>query len=184
MSETSIVEGPAKPETRPTAPREEKIEFLNHAIQSAEGHVRAFDTKAEIAIAAFVLSWTPLWTILSASCKRAAMHDAVFVLLLLIIATILAFGYVIWPVSLATSGVIAAGKKGLFFLVHRLKGGVTEYMQELDNLVTEEDLASEALKLAYIREIKSKRFKRALCVAMLAYAAYIVCYLLLRNCTA
>jgi len=182
MNERSIVESPAQSGPRPDASREEKIEFLKLTMQTSEGQLARYDTKAQIAIAAFVLSWTPLWTILHSSCDRAATTDPVIVLLLFIIATIVTFGYVIWPVNLKEGAVVASMKLGLFFLVHRFKGGAAEYMKNLDDLVTEEELANEAIKLSYIRDVKGRRFKRGLFLTVAAYMVYVGCFLLLRNC--
>jgi len=42
--------------------REERIQFLTHAIAFAETNIRAYDTKSQIALAAFVFSMTPLWS--------------------------------------------------------------------------------------------------------------------------
>src|SRR5262252_9310848 len=83
--------------------KEERLDFLRQAIAFTEWTIRSFDTKAQISIAAFVLSMNPLWTILSAACPRAASNPAVVVLLLLFVGTVLLFGFVIWPVTLTQS---------------------------------------------------------------------------------
>jgi len=49
-------------------------------------------------------------------------------------------------------------------------------------LTVEEELAAETLKLAYIREIKSRRFKTALKAVVVFYAWALVAFLLLRSC--
>ena len=46
----------------------------------------------------------------------------------------------------------------------------------------EEELAAETLKLAYIREIKSRRFKTALKSVIIFYSWVIITFALLRNC--
>ena len=57
---------------------------------------------------------------------------------------------------------------------------------ELDALdaSTKAALAAETLKLAYIREMKSRRFKNALKSVVVFYAWVLVTFLLLRNCSA
>ena len=52
--------------------KEERLDFLRQAIAFTEWTIRSFDTKAQISIAAFVLSMNPLWSILTAACPRAA----------------------------------------------------------------------------------------------------------------
>src|SRR5215510_15946706 len=83
--------------------QEERLEFLKQAIAFTEWTIRSFDTKAQISIAAFVLSINPLWSILTSACPRAASSPLVAILLLLLVVTILLFGYVIWPVAVTQS---------------------------------------------------------------------------------
>jgi hypothetical protein len=174
---------PAAPADAPT--KEERLDFLRQAIAFTEWTIRSFDTKAQISIAAFVLSMNPLWTILSAACPRAASNPAVVVLLLLFVGTVLLFGFVIWPVTLTQSKLTGGWQtKGLFYLgdPNQLTG--SWYTDRLKDLAIESELAAETLKLAYIREIKSSRFKRALKSVFVFYAWAVVAFLLLRNCGA
>ena len=103
---------------RPDAPtKDERLDFLRQAIAFTEWTIRSFDTKAQISIAAFVLSMNPLWTILSAACPRAASSLIVAVLLMLFVATVLLFGFVIWPVTLTQSKLTGGWQtKGLFYV--------------------------------------------------------------------
>ena len=48
----------------------------------------------------------------------------------------------------------------------------------------EAELAAETLKLAAIREIKSRRFRRALIATIVFYTGVVISLLLLRNCGA
>src|SRR6202008_3653226 len=97
--------------------REERFDFLKQAIAFTEWTIRSFDTKAQISIAAFVLSMTPLWTILSAACPRAASSLTVAVLLIIFVTTVLLFGFVIWPVTLTPSKLTGGWQtKGLFYV--------------------------------------------------------------------
>ena len=94
-------EQPAVSSDAPT--KDERLDFLRQAIAFTEWTIRSFDTKAQISIAAFVLSMNPLWSILAAACPRAASSLIVAVLLVLFVATVLLFGFVIWPVTLTQS---------------------------------------------------------------------------------
>src|SRR3974377_789624 len=76
-----------------TAPsREERIQFLPHAIAFSESNIRAYDTKSQIALAAFVFSMTPLWSILNSTCGNVAGRPIVAILLLAFLCTILLSG--------------------------------------------------------------------------------------------
>ena len=44
---------------------EERIDFLKQSFAFNESTIRAYDTKSQIALAAFVLSMNPLWSILN-----------------------------------------------------------------------------------------------------------------------
>jgi len=174
---------PAAPADAPT--KEERLDFLRQAIAFTEWTIRSFDTKAQISIAAFVLSMNPLWTILSAACPRAASNPAVVVLLLLFVGTVLLFGFVIWPVTLTQSKLTGGWQtKGLFYVADPNKLTAGTYTERLKDVKVENELAAETLKLAYIREIKSRRFKNALKLVFVFYAWAVVAFLLLRNCGA
>jgi hypothetical protein len=162
---------------------EERLDFLKQAIAFTEWTIRSFDTKAQISIAAFVLSINPLWSILTSTCPRAAASPLAAILLALLVITILLFGYVIWPVALTQSRLTGGWQsKGLFYVVDPSQLTSSLYAERLKDLTIEVELAAETLKLAYIREIKSSRFKNALKAAVLFYAWAILCFLLMRNC--
>ena len=162
---------------------EARLEFLKQAIAFTEWTIRSFDTKAQISIAAFVLSINPLWSILTSACPRAASSPLVTILLFLLVITILLFGYVIWPVAVTQSRLTGGWQsKGLFYVGDPSQFTTSLYTDRLKDLTIEVELAAETLKLAYIREIKSRRFKNALKSVVVFYAWAIVCFLLLRGC--
>ena len=163
--------------------KEERLDFLKQAIAFTEWTIRSFDTKAQISIAAFVLSMNPLWSMLTTACPRATSGVLIVVLLVLFVVTILMLGYVIWPVALQQSRLTGGWQtKGLFFVGDPNRLTASLYIDQLKNLTIEAELAAETLKLAYIREIKSSRFKNALKSAVVFYAWAVLCFLLLRNC--
>jgi hypothetical protein len=165
--------------------RDERLDFLRQAIAFTEWTIRSFDTKAQISIAAFVLAMNPLWSILTSACPRAASSLIVAVLLGLFVTTVLLFGYVIWPVTLTQSRLTGGWQsKGLFYVGDPNQLTASLYTDRLKDLTIEAELAAETLKLAYIREIKSYRFKNALKSVVVFYAWVVVSFLLLRNCGA
>jgi hypothetical protein len=179
-------EGDQPPAMGPDATNEEaRLDFLKQAIAFTEWTIRSFDTKAQISIAAFVLSINPLWSILTSACPRAASSPLAAILLLLLVITILLFGYVIWPVAVTQSRLTGGWQsKGLFYVSDPNQLTTSLYTDRLKDLAIESELAAETLKLAYIREIKSARFKNALKAVVVFYAWAIVCFLLLRGCAA
>src|SRR5215468_6263945 len=163
--------------------KDERLDFLKQAIAFTEWTIRSFDTKAQISIAAFVLSISPLWSILTSACPRAGSSPLVVVLLVLLVVTILLFGYVIWPVTLAPAKLTGGWQtRGLFYVANPNQLTASQYAERLKDLTVEEELAAETLKLAYIREIKSRRFKTALKAVVVFYAWALLAFLLLRSC--
>ena len=174
-------EEPAATQDGPS--KDERLDFLKQAIAFTEWTIRSFDTKAQISIAAFVLSMSPLWSILTSACPRAASSWPAAILLALLVGTILLLGYVIWPVTLAPAQLTGGWQtKGLFYVADPNQLTARLYTDRLKDLTIEEELAAETLKLAYIREIKSRRFKNALKSVVVFYAWAVVTFLLLRNC--
>jgi hypothetical protein len=165
--------------------KQERIDFLKQAIAFTEWNIRSFDTKAQISIAAFVLSMNPLWSMMIAAYPRAGSSMVVALLLLLFVATVLLFGYVIWPVTLSGSGLTGTWEsKGLFYVGDPNRLTASLYSDRLKSLAIETELAGETLKLAAIREIKSRRFRHALIATAVFYAGAVLCLLLLRTCGA
>jgi hypothetical protein len=153
----------AQPAGGPDAPsKEERLDFLKQAIAFTE--------------------WT-LWSILTSACPRAASSPVAAILLALFVATILMFGYVIWPVTLTQARLTGGWQtRGLFYVGDPNQVTASLYAERLRDVTIEEELAAETLKLAYIREIKSRRFKNALKSVVVFYAWVVVSFLLLRNC--
>jgi hypothetical protein len=173
----------AAPESAPS--KEERIDFLKQAIAFTEWSIRSFDTKAQISIAAFVLSMNPLWSILSSAHARAGSSLVVVLLLVLFVTTVMLFGFVIWPVRLAQDHLAGGWQtKGLFYVGDPNQLTASLYAYRLKGLEIESELAAETLKLASIREKKSQRFKYALVSSVVFYAAVVVSFLVLKSCHA
>jgi hypothetical protein len=165
--------------------KEERLDFLKQAIAFSEWSIRSFDTKAQISIAAFVLSMNPLWSILSSTYARAGSSLVVAVLLLMFVTTIVLYGFVIWPVTLSQTQLTGGWQtKGLFYVGDPTRLTASLYSYRLKGLEIETELAAETLKLASIREIKSRRFKHALVSTVGFYAGVVASFLLLRTCAA
>jgi hypothetical protein len=165
--------------------KEDRIDFLKHAIAFSEWSIRSLDTKAQISIVAFVLSMSPLWSILTSAHPRAGTSVAIVVLLVVFVTTVMLFALVILSAS-PPPGQLSGGwqSKGLFYVgdPNQLTASLAAY--RLKGLGTETELAAESLKLATIRNIKSRYLKHALIWAAVFYAAFVVVFLLLRICSA
>ena len=141
---TSPVPSASSTVAEPTALTAPQLEILKLAVAATEGHLRAFDTKAQITLAAFVLSLNPLWAIFHSGCSRGIDTRAAVALLVVIMITIVAYGAVVWPAAHRRS----RGRPGAFFLPGTADAPVDPYLAELRSMDIGRTFAEEALKLA------------------------------------
>lgn len=164
------------------ATRPERIDFLKQVIAFTEGNVRSYDIKAQISLAAFVLSGNPLIATINGACG-ASVRQVLVVSLVAFIATILIYLWVLWPVAppqqKLTEGL---GAKNLFYLHDPFAPGQSPYSERLKGLAVEPELTAEALKLSYIRKIKARRFKNALIATLVAYLVMVVAFFAVGRC--
>jgi hypothetical protein len=161
---------------------EERIEFLKHSIAFTESTIRAYDTKSQIALAAFVLSMNPLWSILNATCSNVASRPIVVGLVGGLVCTILSYGFVLWPIRPLQDLVKNARAKGLFYILDPVALGST-YSAQLQGLSIEPEFTAEALKLSFIRARKGRRIKYALWATGAFYIFVFASFLVLRQCS-
>jgi hypothetical protein len=164
------------------ATRQERIDFLKQTMAFSEGNVRAYDIKAQISLAAFVLSGNPLIAAVNGACGTNARQVLVIALVVFIV-TILSYLWVLWPVAppqqKMTEGI---GAKNLFYLHDPLGTGAAQYSEQLKGLSVEPELTAEAMKLASIRKIKARRFKNALIVTVAAYLVLVAAFFAVGRC--
>ena len=168
-------------EDAPLATPEERVAFLRHSITFTESTIRAYDTKSQIAMAAFVVSMNPLWAILYATCTGVAQRPIVAAMLCAFIATILVYCFVLWPIKPIQDLIENIRSKGLFY-VHDPKSAASTYVARLKELSVEPELAAEVLKLSFIRARKGVRFKYALWATAGFYTFVFITFLMLREC--
>ena len=161
----------------PVASRQERVDFLKQAAAFTEASIRSFDVKAQISLAAFVLSGNPLLAIINSACGQPAVRSVLTITFIVILATILSYLWVLWPAGPApprlTEGL---GAGDLFYIRDPAKVAGRGYSESLKGLVLEPELTAEVLKLSHIRKIKARRFKAALVITVVAYLAVAVSF--------
>lgn len=159
------------PETTAEPPsKAERIDFLKQVIAFNEANIRAYDTKAQISLAAFVLSGNPLVSIVNSACSANSKVILIlfFALFLLVIANYL---LVLWPVRPFDGIEQGLASSDMFYVRAPLTVAGDAYLKKLANLTIEPELSGEAIKLSSIRSVKARRFTRALVATLTAYVA-------------
>ena len=72
------------------ATKQERVDFLKQVIAFNEANVRAYDLKAQISLAAFVLSGNPLMAIVNGACGAGA-RNVLVISIVVFVATIITF---------------------------------------------------------------------------------------------
>ena len=161
----------------------ERVDFLKQVIVFSDWNIRSLDAKPQISIVAFVLSLSPLWTILTAACSRAASSWSIALLMVMLLTTVLLFAFVLWPVAAARPTPSSSWpRKGLFTVGEPNQIATGLQAGRFEHLAIEADLVVETLNLARIREIKNRRFKHALTSVLVFYVWTMATFLLLRSC--
>ena len=158
----------------------ERIDFLKQAMAS-RGERRAYDIKAQISLAAFVLSGNHdrghqrcLWGERASGARhrvRRLHRDDPGLSL-----GALAGG------SAAAETDRGRGCEKPVLSPRSLGTGATQYSERLKGLAVEPELTAEALKLSYIRKIKARRFKNALIATLVAYLVLAAAFFAVGRC--
>ncbi len=165
------------------ATKQERIDFLKQVVSFTESNVRSYDTKAQISLAAFVLSANPLVAIAGAGCSAAGGKSVLMVLVPTYIATIVAYLWVLWPVAPPIERLTEGLRtQNIFFIHDPVALGSAAFIGKLAQLQIEPELTAEALKLAHIRRIKAARFKAALIATLAAYALIAIAFFMIGRC--
>jgi hypothetical protein len=165
------------------ATRPERIDFLKQVVSFTESNVRSYDTKAQISLAAFVLSANPVVAIAGVGCSPPAGKMVLMVLIAMYFTTIMTYLWVLWPVAPPVQKLTDGLRTQNAFFVHDpVALGAVGFTAKLAQLDVEGELTSEALKLAHIRRVKARRFKTALMVTAAAYAVIAFAYFIVGRC--
>src|SRR5258708_8983085 len=101
--------------------KQERVDFLKSTLAFTEATVRSYDVKAQISLAAFVLSGNPLVAIINGACGPSAGRGVLVITLVAFVATIFMYLWVLWPVALPQQLTEGLGAKSLFYLHNPLE---------------------------------------------------------------
>ncbi len=158
---------------------EQKCQFLYAALKESQDNIRTYDTKAQIVGIGFIFTigmatkfhtWTAtpdswqLWAIVATW--------------VLIIVPVVLFGAVLYPTRRFAPSVLRNKDlvKGMFYMND--VESLADYVNQLNDMDTEQELSYEILKVSYLRDLKRRRFLNALTAATISLILLFILQLL------
>jgi hypothetical protein len=149
----------------------ERLVLLLDALRSAQETVRAFDTKAQIGGAGFIISVTALATLLRDLLPGAGGGTAALAILAIaFVVAIALFGHVLWPRAVDAKAVGHA--EGAYYVTGRATADAEQLIALQDGCDWKRELAFELIAVSAIRDDKQRRFRRAILGALAFYALF------------
>ncbi len=150
-----------------------QTDMLKFAITSVEATVRAYDIKAQIALAAFAVTLTPLSQHFGEIRIPGNSLMASAPWLLGAVVVVLALIGAFWPASQVPRGLDYETCE-VFFLHNAGRVTVDEFQKKLGKVDLVKELTAELIKLHRIREAKDRRLRFALFLTGCFYSAFFV----------
>ncbi|WP_154221972.1 hypothetical protein [Marinicella rhabdoformis] len=152
--------------TANTLTQDQKCQFLYAALKEAQDNIRTYDTKAQIVGIGFIFTigmatrfntWSQIPT-------EWQLWTTLFTWVLIIVPAIL-FGAVLYPTRRFAPSVLRNKDlvKGMFYMNE--VESVADYVGQLNDMNTEQELSYELLKVSYLRDLKRRHFLNALTAA-------------------
>ena len=145
-----------------------------------EGNVRAYDIKAQISLAAFVLSGNPLMAAINGACGKRAPGPRHRARRLHRDDPRLSLGALAGRATAAETDRRRGRKKPI--LSQSARPDAAQYSERLKGLAVEPELTAETLKLSFIRSVKARRFKNALIATVVAYLVLVAAFFAVGRC--
>jgi len=151
---------------------DQSLIFLYAAIKSAEDNVRGYDLKAQIVGIGYIFTIGVISNISKLNPNEVPFDSVTVILSWVIgITPIVLFGTILYPTrkTAPSLGNDHLDIKRLFFVNETHLNNVDTYLNSLKSVDFVKELVYEHLKLATLRDLKRKRFLRALWVSSLAF---------------
>lgn len=143
----------------------DKALLVKEALAQAQQTVRAYDTKAQIVGVGYILALGIVLR-LGEALPKLERSDILLVLVgwSIVISPILLFGFVLYPTRKSVSGTAADDhrSRGLLYFSPGAHASVDSYMEALTAADGLREQTSELFVVTELRELKRKRFLRAL----------------------
>jgi hypothetical protein len=117
----------------------ERVDFLKQMVAFTEANNRAYDTKAQISFAPFVLSFNTIIAVANAVCGAVMARTILLVVVVLRVIVTVAYLWVLLPIR--STGVAADSQaQDLFYIRDAASLTATAFAQKLETLSTEAEL--------------------------------------------
>lgn len=155
-----------------TKSSEQLMTFLYNAVNSAENDVRSYDTKAQIVGIGYIFTLGIITNIGKLHPAETYFLPAnIFLSWMIGILPIILFGSVLYPSRKTAPSYEDEGVKinKLYFIESTKNMRINNYGNLLDQSDFKQELVFELIKLSGLRELKRKRFIRALWASAISY---------------
>lgn len=146
--------------------KEQKCQFLYASLKEAQDNIRTYDTKAQIVGIGFIFTIGMATKFNTWAATAESWHLwAIIVTWILIIIPVVLFGAVLYPTRRFAPSVLRNKDlvKGMYYM--NQVESVADYVEQMSDMDTEQELAYELLKVSYLRDLKRRRFLKALTAA-------------------
>ncbi len=157
----------------------DKVTFLYSSLKEAQDNIRTYDTKAQIVGIGFIFTIGMITKSFDVSTQHSTLGSTV-VLLFLMLAPVILFASVLYPTRKIAPSILRNRKniKGMYYLNSKSIDSVDSFINQFDDINIEDELAYELLKVTVLRDLKRKRFLRALLFASLSFISLLAIQIL------
>ncbi len=162
--------------------KNDKVSFLYASLKEAQDNIRTYDTKAQIVGIGYIFTISMLTKLMDMS----FLHSNVILTSLeyfLMLAPIVLFASVLYPTRKLAPSILRNRNnvKGMYYPNPNDIDSVDSFINMIDDINIKDELAYELLKVSVLRDLKRKRFLRALLFASLSLLALLILQILLMN---
>lgn len=146
-----------------------KITFLYSSLKEAQDNIRTYDTKAQIMGIGFIFTIGMIAKFINIDSEQ--LNDIkTIIIMFLVLSPIVLFASVLYPTRKLAPSILRNRKnvKAVYYPNPKVINSVDSFINQLDDINIKDELAYELLKVSVLRDLKRKRFLRALIFASIS----------------
>ena len=159
--------------------KQEKVAFLYSSLKEAQDNIRTYDTKAQIVGIGYIFTIGMITKSIDIDFHQSNIA-LTLIILLLMLTPLVFFAAVLYPTRKLAPSILRnrANVKGMYYPSPDEIDSVDTFIKQIDEINIEDELAYELLKVSVLRDLKRKRFLRALLLASLSFVTLVILQLL------